>query len=424
MVTEFRLPDLGEGLTEAEIVEWVVKEGSVVKEHDTILKVETAKAIVEVPSPVSGVILKIYRKQGETVKVGEVLVAIGKKGEKAPAAPAPQKVTEKLGVVGKLETSAQVWQPPIAAKASAAYTKVLATPAVRSLAKKLGVNIETLNGTGPSGRVTEDDVVAATKGNVLAKEMPRESTPPVSAVKSVRKYDFYGYIEREPLKGIRKATAEHMELAHNTVPVTSMDEVDVTFLFEFREKEKIKGQKKKAHITFLPYIIKACLDALKEHPRFNAAFDDSAREFIIKKYWNFGIAVDTPDGLIVPVIKGVEQKSIINLAKEIELIADKAAKRTLDLAELKGSTFTITNIGVLGGKFATPVVNYPDTAILLTGRIYDAPVVRDGKIKLRKLLPLSLTFDHRVNDGANAQRFMNKLKSLLEDEKWIKKWQI
>jgi pyruvate dehydrogenase E2 component (dihydrolipoamide acetyltransferase) len=247
------------------------------------------------------------------------------------------------------------------------------------------------------------------------------STTP--AVKKVRKYDFYGYVERQPLKGIRKATADHMVEAKKAVPVTLMDEADVTYLWEFREREKGTALKQGARLTFLPYLMKACLDAFKEYPRFNAEFDDSAQEFIIKKYYNFGVAVDTPDGLLVPVVKGIDQKGILEMAKEIEGLVASVTKRTLDLADLRGSTFTITNIGAIGGKFATPVLNYPETAILLTGKIYEAPVVKDGNVIVRKLLPLSLTFDHRVNDGAGAQRLMNKIKSLLEDEKWIEQWQ-
>jgi len=420
MAYEFKLPDLGEGLIEAEIVEWLVKEGQAVKEHDSIVKVETAKAIVEVPTPVSGTILKIYRRVGETVQVGETIVALGKKGEKAPPAPAKASGEAKLGVIGKLEQAQGVWKLPESVKGVSAPARALATPAVRNLAKKLGVDIETVRGTGPEGRVTDDDIISAAR---ISQAGVPSAPPATPEVKKVRKYDFYGYVERQPLKGIRKATADHMVEAKKAVPVTLMDEADVTYLWEFREREKGTALKQGARLTFLPYLMKACLDAFKEYPRFNAEFDDSAQEFIIKKYYNFGVAVDTPDGLLVPVVKGIDQKGILEMAKEIEGLVASVTKRTLDLADLRGSTFTITNIGAIGGKFATPVLNYPETAILLTGKIYEAPVVKNGNVIVRKLLPLSLTFDHRVNDGAGAQRLMNKIKSLLEDEKWIEQWQ-
>jgi pyruvate dehydrogenase E2 component (dihydrolipoamide acetyltransferase) len=278
-----------------------------------------------------------------------------------------------------------------------------------------------VRGTGPEGRVTDDDIISAVRISQAGVPSAPSTTP---AVKKVRKYDFYGYVERQALKGIRKATADHMLEAKKAVPVTLMDEADVTYLWHFREREKGTALKQGARLTFLPYLMKACLDAFKEYPRFNAEFDDSAQEFIIKKYYNFGVAVDTPDGLLVPVVKGIDQKGILEMAKEIEGVVASVTKRTLDLADLRGSTFTITNIGAIGGKFATPVLNYPETAILLTGKIYEATVVKDGNVIVRKLLPLSLTFDHRVNDGAGAQRMMNKIKSLLEDEKWIELWKI
>jgi len=420
MAYEFRLPDLGEGLVEAEIVEWLVKEGQAVKEHDPIVKVETAKAIVEVPTPVSGTILKIYRKVGETIQVGEVITVLGKKGEKVPPPPARGKGEAKLGVIGKLEQAQGVWHPPAPGKAAPSQTRALATPAVRNLAKKLSIDIETLKGTGPDGRVIDDDVISAAR----IRQAGTPSSALTTAPNKVRKYDFYGYVDRQPLKGIRKVTAEHLVEAKKAVPVTLMDEADVTTLWEFREREKGKAQEKRVHLTFLPYLMKACLDAFREHPRFNAEFDDEAQEFVIKKYYNFAVAVDTPEGLLVPVVKGVDQKGILELAGEIEEIVNSVNKRTLDLADLRGSSFTVTNIGAIGGRFATPVLNYPDTAILLTGKIYEAAVVRDGNIVARKLLPLSLTFDHRVNDGAGAQRLMNKIKSLLEDVKWIEQWKI
>lgn len=418
MAYEFKLPDIGEGIHEAEIVEWLVKVGDKVKQDQDIVKIETEKAMATLPIPKSGKVLKLHFKPGDTVKVGQTLISIetGEKeeGKKAVAVvgfleEAPEEVTKK-GTKKTVKREAKAM--------------VAALPAVRELARELDVDISTVGGTGPGGRITEDDVrSAAGKGKAEAK--PQEVISEKPEMKKVRKYDMWGYTDRIPIKGVRKVIAENLTRATSTAAyVTVMNEADVSFLWDFREKEKEKGKRKKAHVTFLPYIIKACLDALKENPTFNAAVDEGTQELVVKKYHNYGIAVDTPDGLIVPVVKGVDLKDVVKLSIEIEDLADKAMKRTLDLAELHGSSFTITNLGVIGGKFATPIPNFPDVSILLTGKIHDAPVVKDGNIIVRKMLPLSLTFDHRVNDGAGAQRLLNRIIQLLEDESWLKKLEI
>jgi pyruvate dehydrogenase E2 component (dihydrolipoamide acetyltransferase) len=231
-----------------------------------------------------------------------------------------------------------------------------------------------------------------------------------------KKYDFFGYVDRIPLKGVRKVTAEHMTKSAYTAPhVTHMDEVDVTELAELREREKATAEKKQIHLTYLPFIVKALIAALKEHPLLNASLDDEHGEIIIKKYYNIGIAVDTPDGLIVPVVKNAQDKSIMEIAKEIEDLAQRAQTRKLDLMDMRGSSFTITNIGVIGGLHATPIINWPDVAILATGKIYDKVVYKDEKITVRKHLPFSIAFDHRVVDGAEVARFANALRQRLED---------
>lgn len=279
--------------------------------------------------------------------------------------------------------------------------EVLATPAVRRVARDLGVDLSTIHGTGPQGNITEEDI----KKHAIMPE-----------IRVVRKYDMYGYVDRIPLKGVKKVMSQRMkESLEKNAPVTAMDEADVSKLWEYREREKAKAQQKGVHLTFLPFIIKALIKAFKDFPAFNASYDEEHEEIVVKKYYNFGIAVDTPDGLIVPVVKIADQKDVYQLAKEIEDFAEKATNRSLDLADLKGNSFTITNIGVIGGIYATPIINPPDVAILLTGRIYDKPVAVNGKVQIRKILPLSLTFDHRINDGASAQRFVNKLKEYLEN---------
>jgi pyruvate dehydrogenase E2 component (dihydrolipoamide acetyltransferase) len=395
MVIEFKFPDVGEGITEGEIVKWEVKEGDKVSEHQTIAKVETDKAIVEIPSPKSGTILKIHHKEGDTVKVGETLITIGEKGEtiERPEIKAPPSSTS---VVGVLEEA-----PSIPTKSG-----VLATPATRRLAKELGIDISEVVGTGLEGRITEEDV---------RRFAEKKGKKPEGFIRK-KQYDLYGYYDAVPMKGVRRSTAKRMIESVKTAPhVTHMDEADATELVKMREKQKDSAQKKNIHLTYLPFVIKAVVAALKQYPYVNSSVDDENEQIILKKYYNIGIAVDTEDGLIVPVVKGADQKSLLHLAQEIQSLAEKARSREIDLADLKGGTFTITNIGFIGGTHATPIINYPETAILATGRIYDKAVVVNGQITIRKVMPLSLSFDHRVIDGVMGARFMNAVIRYLED---------
>ncbi len=383
-----------------------------VKEGQPLVEVETDKALAEIPSPRTGVILKILAKEKEIVKVGQVIVVIGEKGE-ALAAPPPK--PKSVGVVGELEEAPEE-APAVAARAEAVRPTfvsphAMATPAVRALAKELGVDINKVKGTGPEGRVLEKDVRQAAE----VKEKPVE-VKPVEAPKKVRKYDLYGYVDRIPLRGVRRSIAKAMVKSKYTAPhVTTMDEADVTELWKIREKEKKAAEKKGIKLTILPFIIKAVLAGLKEHPYLNATLDDEDEEIILKKYYNIGVATDTPEGLMVPVVKNANDKSILQLAEELTQLAEKARNRTIDLADLKGGTFTITNYGALGGIYGTPIINHPEVAILGTGKIKDMPVVMDGKIEIRKILFLALSFDHRVVDGAEAARFLNTVIARLED---------
>lgn len=397
MATEFRFPDIGEGITEGDIVKWHVKVGDVVKEHDILADVETDKAIGQIPSPVSGTVLKLTHKEGETIKVGEVLAVIGEAREAVPV-----ESTKPISKEERKDAGAVVGELPEAEEEN----EVLVLPATRKLAKDLSVNLSVVKGTGPAGRITDDDVRSARK-----EEMPSDQQPVIE-----RKYDMFGYVEHVPLKGVRKATAKHMvESLYTATHVTHMDEADVTDLFFIHEKEKAELRKKNIHLTYLPFIIKAIIQAMKEYPYLNASMDEQKQEIILKKYYNIGIAVDIEGGLLVPVIKNANLKTIAELAKEIQDLAEKTRARTLDLMDMKGGTFTITNIGSIGGIFATPIINYPEVAILAVGKMMDKPVVIDGKIEIRKILPLSLAFDHRVLDGAEAARFATRLIQLLED---------
>jgi pyruvate dehydrogenase E2 component (dihydrolipoamide acetyltransferase) len=410
MAFEFKFPDIGEGLTEGEIVRWLVKEGDEIKEGQPLVEVETDKALAEIPSPKTGVILKILAKEKEIVKVGQVIVVIGEKGE-ALVMPPPRPTS--VGVVGELEEAPEevpaVEVRPEPVKAVLVSEHVLATPAMRALAKELGVDIEKVQGTGPEGRVLEKDV----RQFAEAKEKPVE---PVKKPIKVKKYDLYGYVDRIPLRGVRRSIAKAMVKSKYTAPhVSAMDEADVTELWQIREKEKKVAESKGIKLTILPFIIKAVLAGLTEHPYLNATLDDENEEIILKKYFNIGLATDTPEGLMVPVVKNAKEKSIFELAQESAQLAEKARNRTIDLADLKGGTFTITNYGAVRGIYGTPIINHPEVAILGIGRIQEMPVVRDGKVVVRKILPLSLSFDHRVVDGAEAARFLSTVIARLED---------
>lgn len=401
MAKEFRFPDVGEGITEGEIVRWLVKEGDEVKVDQALAEIETDKAIVEMPSPYAGTVLKLHFKEKDLVKVGQALVTIGEKGESLAAGPPEPQPAVRPAAPGAAPMPAQ----PGAAPAPARPGEILATPGVRALAKGLGVDLGAVRGTGPGGRITEDDVRAF------------QTAPPEKkfAVKVKAKYDLYGNLERMPLRGIRRATAKKMrESLDHAAHVTHCDEADAGPLEALRQKIKPEVEAAGGKLTYLPFIVKALVEALKLHPSFNATFDEEESEIILKKYYNIGIAVDVPDGLIVPVIKFADQKSLADIATEIQTLAKAARERTLDLADLKGGTFSITNVGVIGGDFATPIINYPEVAILATMKIADRARVVDGAVVVKKTLPLCLAFDHRVVDGAEAARFTKDLIRFLE----------
>ncbi len=408
-------------MTEGEIVRWLVKEGDEIKEGQPLVEVETDKALAEIPSPRTGTILKILAKEKEIVKVGQVIVVIGEKGE-ALAAPPPRPSAQapkpkSVGVVGELEEApeeapaatpvARMKVEPV--KSALVSEHALATPSVRALARELGVDVNRVQGTGPEGRVLEKDVRQIAEG----KAKPAEE---VMEVKKVRKYDLYGYVERIPLRGVRRSIAKAMVKSKYTAPhVTAMDDADVTELWKIREKERKVAEGKGIKLTILPFVIKAVIAGLIEHPYLNATLDEENEEILLKKYFNIGLATDTPEGLMVPVVKGAKEKSIFELAQESAQLAEKARNRTIDLADLKGGTFTITNYGAVRGTYGTPIINYPEVAILGIGRIQEMPVAKNGKVVVRKILPLSLSFDHRVVDGAEAARFLSTLISRLED---------
>ncbi len=387
MAFDFKLPDLGEGITEAEVRKWLVREGDAVTEHQAVVEVETDKAVVEVPSPRPGKVALLYRKEGEIVHVGEPLLALAEEGETA-VAPETAEKPRSVGIVGVLPEVGE-------ARAGA---EVLATPQVRALAREMRVNLAEVKGTGPRGSVTREDLLASAK--------PAEKAG----------NDEYGPVERLPLRGIRRTIAKNLISAQRTTAfVTGMEEADVTDLWELKVREAQELSHREIHFTLLPVIIKAVQHALAEHPYLNASLDDQTEEIVLRKYCNIGIAVDTPDGLMVPVLRDVAKKSVLELAEELNRLGERARTRTITLQELKGSTFTITNYGLFGGTYSTPIINYPDSAILGCGRVAERPWVVKGEIRVRKILHLSLTFDHRLTDGADATRFLVKVARYLED---------
>jgi pyruvate dehydrogenase E2 component (dihydrolipoamide acetyltransferase) len=410
MAYEFKLPDLGEGLTEGEIVKWLVKAGDPIQEGQVFVQVETDKAVIEIPSPRTGVVLRILAEEGATVEVGSTLIVIGEEGEQ-PQAAELEAARPSVGVVGTLEEAPEEEEAPSvepSAVPAGEKGEVLAMPAVRKLARELGVDLHGVAGSGSRGQVTEEDVRKAAQA-------PKPAAP---SVRAVRKYDLYGYVERIPLRGMRKTIARAMVHSKETAAhVTAMDEADAGRLVMLRDKEKEMAAQQGVHLTYLPFVIKAVCAALQKHPHLNASLEDENQEIVLKKYYNIGVAVDTPDGLMVPVVKNAPEKTIFQLARELTDLAEKARARTVDLADLKGGTFTITNYGAVGGIFGTPIIRHPEVAILGVGRFVERPVMaKDGKgISLRKVLPLSLSFDHRVVDGAEAARFLNTAIQYVED---------
>jgi pyruvate dehydrogenase E2 component (dihydrolipoamide acetyltransferase) len=409
MALEFRFPDVGEGIHEGEIVRWLVKEGDRVRPDQPLVEVETDKAVVEIPAPRAGTILRMAVGAGEKIQVGEVLVVIGEDGER-PAS---------VSVVGALDM-ATTELPPSPEVAPAARTassvkpsRVLAIPSVRKLARDLGVDLTQVIPTGPHGRIRREDVLHT------AGQRPVPSAPPAPAAPVTPaglEHDQHGPVEYEPLSALRRTIAQAMVAAATTaVPVTTTDEADVTELVALRERSNAAAAEHNVHVTLLPFLMKAVVAALRQHPRLNASLDEGQNRLVLKRYYHLGIATDTAEGLIVPVVKDVDQKSLVTLAADLARLTDLARTRRIPLAELRGGTFTISNYGAIGGIFATPMLHLPEVAILGVGKLLQRPVVHGGEVVIRTILPLSLTFDHRALDGAEAQRFLNELITYLSN---------
>jgi pyruvate dehydrogenase E2 component (dihydrolipoamide acetyltransferase) len=440
-VKNIQLPELGEGVTEGELVKWLVKPGDKIQADQTIAEMMTDKATVEVPSPSAGVVKELKAKEGEVIEVGRVLIVLddssagsaptanaGEKAAAAPKAPAPAAGSNPSPTPQMMAKSTATAAAPASAPKNggggvaldvyppAADSKVLATPATRRLAREMGVDINSLNGSGMAGRVTRDDVVRTGAGATQA------GTPTIQAPARPSYQGPAGAIEeRVAIRGIRKKIAENMQLSKHIIPhITIGDEANITALVNMREELKAQGEKAGVKITYLPFVMKALLAAMREFPMLNASIDDAAQEIVYKKYFNLGFAADTPNGLVVPVIKNADQKTILQLAKEIVELGKKARDGKLALDDMRGATITITNIGSIGSTFATPIINHPEVAILGMYRIQEKPVVKKGEggaleIDVIKVMNFTVTCDHRLIDGAVAARFLQAFISRIEN---------
>jgi pyruvate dehydrogenase E2 component (dihydrolipoamide acetyltransferase) len=421
MSRAFRLPDLGEGVHEGEVLAVHVSAGQEVKEGDTILEVETDKAAVEIPSPFTGTVADIRVKPGDTVKVGDIMMTFSN-AEEAEAADAPTAEAAQTD-------SAEIVEAPPAVETGKRTGPVPASPATRRLARELSVDLHRVTPTGPGGVVSADDVRAFAEkgpdvaGAPAAAEMPSEAQTADMLSPSPTLPDFsrWGPIERVPFRSIRRATAKQMVTAWSQIPhVASQDAVDITKLEAFRRKHKADIEAEGGRLTMTVFAIKAVATALKMYPQFNATLDVAAGEIVYKKYFHIGVAVNTENGLIVPVIRDVDRKSIKELAIELHDLVERTRSRKVALDELQGGTFTITNAGAMGGGYFAPIINFPEVAIMGMGqgRLQPAVVDKGGgehEIAPRLIMPVVLCIDHRVLDGADAIKFLKTVIEALED---------
>jgi pyruvate dehydrogenase E2 component (dihydrolipoamide acetyltransferase) len=404
MAFDFYMPDIGEGVVEGEIVGWKVKVGDKVKLDQPLVEVMTDKATVELPSPRAGTIKQINFKDGDICPVGKVLVVIEEEGG-ATAAPSSGN--------GHGHSKPATHEPPRAQAAAAtaiqvvdvtqSRERVLATPATRRLARQMGIEIGRVPATGKHGRVTTEDVKNF-------RETPKApSHAPVSIARG-------GDEERIPLRGIRKKIAESMARSvHTAAHFTYVEEVDMTELVSVRDRAKARASERGVKLNYLPFIVKAVVSGLKKWPQLNASLDESTQEIVRKKYYHIGIAAQGPQGLAVSVVRDADKRSIFDLSKEIERLGEAVRTGTATRDELTGSTFTISSLGKLGGVLATPIINFPEVAIVGVHKIEEKPAVRGGQIVIRHLMNLSISVDHRLADGWDGAMFLQDVKSLLED---------
>lgn len=435
MSFQFRMPDIGEGIHEGDIVKWFIKPGDKVEEDDVLCEVQNDKAVVELPSPVAGTVEEILVEEGTTATVGDILVKFdapgyedlqlhGDDGDKETeanvqaTAEAGQNIDKAEAKQDEQTGSTGAGAQPTVEEADP-NRRIIAMPSVRKYAREKGVDVSAVTGTGKNGRILKDDVDAFLSGDQKAAQEETVQTPQAEAqtTAAAAVIPEGEYPEtREKMSGIRKAIAKAMVNSKHTAPhVTLMDEVEVSALVAHRKKFKEVAAEKDIKLTFLPYIVKALVSAMREFPILNTSIDDEAGEIVQKHYYNIGIAADTDKGLLVPVVKRADTKSVFAISQEINELGAKARSGKLAPNEMKGASCTISNIGSAGGQWFTPVINHPEVAILGVGRIAEKPVVKNGEIVAAPVLALSLSFDHRAIDGASAQMALNQIKKLLND---------
>ncbi len=399
----FHLPDVGEGIHEAELVEYTVQVGDQVEVDVDVLSIETDKAVVSLPSPVAGAVVELPFNPGDVITVGDPIIVFDIQGKELPI--------EKEEI--KENVPEPVKKPVIAPPQD---RRVLATPHTRQYARELGVDIELVAGTGKYGRVTDEDVKKAVKRKSQeASLIPKTADLKDGPLYSVD-FDNYGPTRRLPLKGVRKRIAEAMVRSYSTIPhVSQADEVDVTELLAVLKKQKDFMEEQGVRVTMTSFIAKAVISALQAYPEVNCSLDEEKGDIVYKDYYHLGIAADTDHGLMVPVIRDADKMSILQIAEKIHELAKKARERRIELEELRGGTFTITNIGALGGIHATPIIQHPQVAILGVMQARKKPVVINDEVVIRAMMPLVVSFDHRLLDGAVMARFLNHIIARLSD---------
>jgi pyruvate dehydrogenase complex dihydrolipoamide acetyltransferase long form len=426
MATDFKLPDLGENIASGDVVSVFVSVGDVVKPGQALLEVETDKAVIEVPCPPGGRVASVLVKKGDTVKVGQTLLTLEAAGTApsvatpvaaAPAKPAPVAAPPAVAKATPAEP-APVSPPPVAVKPAAVEPEPAAPspavaavepagPAVRRLARELGVDLGRVKGSGPAGRILREDVVAAVRQG--SAQGARSAAVPSSD------RDDWGPVHREQMSRMRRTIATNMVRSVSTIPhLTNFDDADVTEMERLRKASADDHAKVNVKLTALSFVIKAVSLSLRQHPTMNSSIDVEKGEILYKDYVNIGLAVDTPRGLVVPVLRGCDELSIPQIAQAIAETAEKAKHAQYSIEDLRGGTFTISNLGAIGGTYSTPIINWPEVAILLVGRSRKLPVVQGDRIEPRLMMPLSLSYDHRIVDGAMAARVLREVIGYLE----------
>lgn len=442
-MADFILPNLGDGVAQGDVLKVLVKVGDTLKVDQPVLELETDKATIEVPSSVAGVVKDIRTKAGDKVKPGQVVLVVDQGVAGAPpqvdppvAAPAPTPVAAPVAASAAAPmpvaaptpvvaaapppppgVAAAVAAPAAAPMQSAAYPSGPAAPSVRRLAREIGVDITRVPGTGPGGRISLDDVKAFAKAALSGTGGAVAAMPGVALQqRALPDFSKFGEVERKPMSGVRRKTAEHLTYAWNTIPhVTQFDKADITDLEKVRQKYRSEVEKLGGNLTVTAVTAKVLATALRKFPQFNASVDPATESIVYKKFVNIGIAVDTDFGLLVPVIRHADQKNLGQLSVEISQMADKAKARKLTLDEMSGGSMSITNLGGIGGTGFTPIVNWPEVAILGISRGVYEPKWNGSTFEPRQMLPLSLSYDHRLIDGADAMRFLRWVADALEE---------